>query len=176
VLRLLYLAARISRPRDCPVQPVRCQWFAVGARSLGRRGLCAVHALSGSTLDGVLPRRRVSGAVGQATRTDRLCAVPETRVTRAVVHQPEAGTAAPGADLPPPFPAEAGGHARPVSRSLCPLLHVFSSRSLRGLGPCLAGAAGWLTCAKPGSGVAAAAIFSSILHGAYTAYRRTVEA
>jgi hypothetical protein len=107
----------------------------------------------------VLSRRRVSGTVGQATRTDRLCAVPETRVTASSRRPTGSGTAAPGADLAPPFPAEAGGHARLVSRFLSPLLHVFSSRSLRGLGRCLAEAAGWLTCGKPGSGVAAARSF-----------------
>jgi 2-polyprenyl-3-methyl-5-hydroxy-6-metoxy-1,4-benzoquinol methylase len=32
--------------------------FAVGGRSLGRRGLCAVHATNGSTLDGVFSRRK----------------------------------------------------------------------------------------------------------------------
>jgi hypothetical protein len=98
VLRLLYLAAvqltvclaihsqavldefGSPRPRDCPVQHLLgANGFAVGARSLGWRGLCAVHALSGSTLDGVLSRRRIVGPVGRATRTDRLCAVPETR-------------------------------------------------------------------------------------------------
>jgi hypothetical protein len=31
--------------------------FAVGGRSLGRRGFCAVHATNGSTLDGALSRR-----------------------------------------------------------------------------------------------------------------------
>ena len=31
-----------ARPPVCPVQPDRCQWFAVGGRSLGWRGLCAI--------------------------------------------------------------------------------------------------------------------------------------
>jgi hypothetical protein len=41
-----------------PSNLIGANGFAVGVRSLGRRGLCAVHATSGSTLDGVLSRRK----------------------------------------------------------------------------------------------------------------------
>ena len=127
--------------------------------------MCAVHALSGSTLDGVLSRRGVSGTVGQATRTDRLCAVPETRVTASSRRPTGSGTAAPGAGLPPPFPAGAGGHARPVSRFY---VRYFTSSALD---PCAGSAGAWRSRRLAHVRQArlrrrGGAIFSGILHGA----------
>jgi hypothetical protein len=44
--------------QSAPSNLIGANGFAVGGRSLGRRGLCAVHATSGSTLDGALSRRK----------------------------------------------------------------------------------------------------------------------
>jgi hypothetical protein len=70
---ILCPARREAQP-DGAVQPDRCQWVCRGSAQSRRRGLCAVHATSGSTLDGVLSRRK--------NRRHRWTAHPHRSATR----------------------------------------------------------------------------------------------
>jgi hypothetical protein len=148
-----------ARPRDCPVQPDRCQWFAVQGHC---SRVCPKGRAEGAPLTVAFNGERIFGTVtvGRVTRTDRLYAAPKTHVT-ASSHRPAgigdsrpALGAAPSTALPrergrgrPTPRARTVPHHSPlsswpwwsltrrVSRSRSSALRVSSSRSLRGLRP-----------------------------------------
>lgn len=75
------LSALPPGPESAPSNLIGAKGFAVGRRSLGWHGLCAIaDATAGSALDGGFPRRndRLAPLDG-FTRADRAGAVPRVR-------------------------------------------------------------------------------------------------